>query len=361
MLNLKTELHKMLRFFPSWTDIRKRTDKSVGGALIKTYADESEDINAAIEDYQKEFFLLCYFGKEESIPAYVYIGLVGDNNIDDIQVSVLNDQNDLTDDADEFFGNLSTKILYQDHSLIIHPSFFDGHKEIPDSIEYTVKDKYIYKTNIYYQHIWNVFDEFALYSGLKRYDLETNTELANRILQHYKNFPNASEQGLKNAIKNALYNFEDIDDGIITIEQPDANNLALDDIYENITQYNKDLFRVKKWDTSLWEHSFKKSELIAHPWDIQPDEYQDGVGNRLDLHTDFISNLNTKDTTDLKVTGYKKSRRAISNYIRNNNIETDVNLTLTKYENEIVPQEIQYKITASDVEKINASNIFING
>lgn len=361
MLNLKTELHKMLRFFPSWTDIRKRTDKSVGGALIKTYADESGDINAAIEDYQKEFFLLCYFGKEESIPAYVYIGLVGDNNIDDIQVSVLNDQNDLTDDVDEFFGNLSTKILYQDHSLIIHPSFFDSHKEIPDSIEYTVKDKYIYKTNIYYQHIWNVFDEFALYSGLKRYDLETNTELANRILQHYKNFPNASEQGLKNAIKNALYNFEDIDDGIITIEQPDANNLALDDIYENITQYNKDLFRVKKWDTSLWEHSFKKSELIAHPWDIQPDEYQDGVGNRLDLHTDFISNLNTKDTTDLKVTGYKKSRRAISNYIRNNNIETDVNLTLTKYENEIVPQEIQYKITASDVEKINASNIFING
>lgn len=361
MLNLKTELHKMIKFFPSWTDIRKRTDKSVGGALIKSYADESKDINTAIEEYQKEFFLLCYFNKEEDIPAYVYVGLIGNNAIKDIQISILDNQDNLTDNVDDFFNNLSTKILYQDYSIIIHPSFFNNYKEIPENIEYTVKDKYIYKTNIYYQHIWNVFDEFALYSGLKRYDLETNTELANRILQHYKNFPNSSEQGLKNAIKNALYNFEDIDNGLIEIERPNASNLSLDNIYDDISNYNKDLFRTKKWDTSLWEHNFKKSELIAHPWNIQPDEYQDGVGNNLDLHTDFICNLNAKDSTDLKVTGYKKSRRAILNYIRNNNIETDINLTLTKYENGITPKEIQYKITASDVEKINASNIFING
>ena len=361
MLNLKTELHKMIKFFPSWTDIRKRTDKSVGGALIKSYADESKDINTAIEEYQKEFFLLCYFNKEEDIPAYVYVGLIGNNAVKNIQISILDNQDNLTDNVDDFFNNLSTKILYQDYSIIIHPSFFNNYKEIPENIEYIVRDKYIYKTNIYYQHIWNIFDEFALYSGLKRYDLETNTELANRILQHYKNFPNSSEQGLKNAIKNALYNFEDIDDGLIKMERPNASNLSLDNIYDDISNYNKDLFRTKKWDTSLWEHNFKKSELIAHPWDIQPNEYQDGVGNNLDLHTDFICNLNAKDSTDLKVTGYKKSRRAISNYIRNNNIETDINLTLTKYENEITPKEIQYKITASDVEKINASNIFING
>ena len=124
MLNLKTELHKMIKFFPSWTDIRKRTDKSVGGALIKSYADESKDINTAIEEYQKEFFLLCYFNKEEDIPAYVYVGLIGNNAVKNIQISILDNQDNLTDNVDDFFNNLSTKILYQDYSIIIHPKQF---------------------------------------------------------------------------------------------------------------------------------------------------------------------------------------------------------------------------------------------
>lgn len=361
MIDKATSLQVMLNHFPTWMDIRKRYTKSKGGALLRAYNDETDDVNAAIKEYQDLFFLLTYHGKEEDIPAYMYVALIGDKELSSISIPTLEYDEYLTDNVDTFYQNLSTHILYQDSALIIHPSFFKDYEEIPATIEYIIDDTYKYGATLFYQHIWNVFDEFALFSGLERYENESNTELANRVIQQFKNFPNASDDGLKHAIKNALYNFTDIDEDTIKIEKPDAGNLTLDDIYENITAYNKDLFRTKVWDTSLWEHSFKTSDMTPHEWDKEPEEYLDGVGSRNDLHTEFVKNLDTSDTTDVTVTGYKKSRKAISEYIRNNNIETEIDLKLTKYNNEINPKKIEYKITASDIVKVDAEHIFING
>lgn len=360
MIDKLKNLKIMLNHFPSWMDIKKRYNKSVGGAVLQSYNDEIDNTNLAIKEYQDLFFLLSYYKKEKDIPAYMYIALIGSKDLSSISVPVLQHKEYLTNNVDEFYKNLSTHILYQDDALIIHPSFFNEEKP-PDGIEYIIDNTYKYKSKLYYRHIWNVFDEFALFSGLKRYELESNEELSNRVIQQFKNFPNAGFSGLKNAIKNALYNMIDIDDASISIERPNAENMTDTDIYNEITEYNKDLFRVKKWDTSLWEHGFKTSDLLPHEWDKQPEEYQDGTGSKDDLKIDFVDNIDMSDNTDILVTGYKKSRKAITEYLKNNNIETDIKLGLTKLKNNVTPQKIEYKIIASDIVKIDAEKIHVVG
>ena len=338
MIDKLKNLTTMLNHFPSWMDIRKRYNKSVGGALLQSYNDEIDNANAAIKEYQDLFFLLSYYKKENDIPAYMYIALIGSKDLSSISIPVLQHKEYLTNNVDEFYKNLSTHILYQDDALIIHPSFFDG-KEVPDGIEYIIDNTYKYKSKLYYRHIWNVFDEFALFSGIKRYENESNEELSNRVLQQFKTFPNSSEQGLKNAIKNALCNIADINDYDISIEATNNDNLLDSEIYDDITSYNRDLFRVKKWDTSLWEHGFKSVDVLPHEWDKQPDEYQDGIGSGDDLYTNFVNNIDVYDYTDIKVYGYKKSRKAIIEYLKNHNIETNIKLTLTKFKNNISHQK----------------------
>lgn len=360
MIDKTRNLQTMLNHFPSWMDIKKRYNKSNGGALLQAYNDEVDNANTAIKEYQDLFFLLNYYGKEKDIPAYMYIALIGTKTLSSIKVPMLKHNEYLTDNVDDFYKNLSEYILYQDDALIIHPSFF-GSDTPPNGIEYIIDDTYKYSSKLYYRHIWNVFDEFALFSGLKRYENESNKELSNRIIQQFKNFPNASNDGLKNAIKNALYNIVDISDDSIIIEQPNANNLTDNDVYDELTVHNRDLFRTKKWDTSLWEHGFKSVDLLPRKWDKQPDEYQDGTGSRDDLRIDFIENISMSDTTNVSVTGYKKSKKAITEYLKNNNIETDIKLSLTKIKNTISPQKIEYKIIASDIIKLNAEKIHIIG
>ena len=62
----------MLTHFPKWMDIRKRANKSNGGQLIASIAEETELIQEAIYDYQKDFFIESYFGNEDKIVSIVY-------------------------------------------------------------------------------------------------------------------------------------------------------------------------------------------------------------------------------------------------------------------------------------------------
>ena len=57
-LSKKRILNIMRHSFPSWTDIRKRTNKSVGGKMLTAYSNEFDKIQEAIDDYKKIFFLL---------------------------------------------------------------------------------------------------------------------------------------------------------------------------------------------------------------------------------------------------------------------------------------------------------------
>ena len=144
MIDKLKNLKIMLNHFPSWMDIKKRYNKSVGGAVLQSYNDEIDNTNLAIKEYQDLFFLLSYYKKEKDIPAYMYIALIGSKDLSSISVPVLQHKEYLTNNVDEFYKNLSTHILYQDDALIIHPSFFNEEKP-PDSIEYIIDNTYKYK------------------------------------------------------------------------------------------------------------------------------------------------------------------------------------------------------------------------
>ena len=49
-LTSNNALDTMLHCFPRWTDVRKRTEKSIGGNLLKAYANNFDDIQEAIDE-----------------------------------------------------------------------------------------------------------------------------------------------------------------------------------------------------------------------------------------------------------------------------------------------------------------------
>jgi hypothetical protein len=349
-------LNKMIRYFPKWSDIRKRTDKTVGGALLKSYAMEADNLAEAIKKFREYHFLVYYSGIEDTIVDYLLCVAIGNTN-DSITVESLTE----AQSVDDFYDNLDTTFLYKDGYLLLHEK--SGYKE-NDNLTYYING-YTYMAKLSKRHVWNIFDEFALFAGIKRYDGESNFELSQRTYAVFK-YPAASnEDNLKNAIVNSMVNIYDLHKDDIIIEPLSQDNILDSDdeygtIYERISEYNKDLFKNKRWDTSAWENDFATIDYIPHIWDKEIQSTQNGVGYNDSCKIDFIENIDSLDTTDLDVSYYKKSQKAITEYIKNNNIETTIPLKLTKYSNTINPQDIEYKITASEVLKIDPYNIYIN-
>ena len=56
MIDKLKNLKIMLNHFPSWMDIKKRYNKSIGGAVLQSYNDEIDNTNLAIKEYQDLFF-----------------------------------------------------------------------------------------------------------------------------------------------------------------------------------------------------------------------------------------------------------------------------------------------------------------
>ncbi len=361
MLTSAQILDIMLHCVPSWSDIRKRTKKSTGGALLRAYANTFDDIQLAIDDYVKDFFLVSYFGKENDYIDYLMIGLVGSLENLSLEAPSL----EITRDLKLFYGDWHTYALYQNGYILIHPDALGG---LENCIYTTVDgdgDVYKYSVKLTRQHIWNVFDEFALFAGITRYEYETNAELTQRTLLAFQRFANASEIGLKNAVKNAVQNYDIVTDEEIIIEQPNIDNMSFPDtlygtVYERLSAFNQDIFRQKQWDKSLWFHDFKSTAYLPHQWDKEIALTQNGVGANDSLKIDYLQNIGQKDYTNVTIQGFKKSEKAIKEYIRNNNIETSISLQLDKYEDAIKAEEVQYKIIAKNVVKINPDTIWIN-
>lgn len=352
----------MKNSFPKWSDIRKRTENSTGGSYLSSIANEFNDIWKAILDYRKMFFLLNYKDKESDIIDYLYMAQVGD--IKDIEIPSLEVKYTVTDNTDEFYNNASSTVLYQGGYL-----FFDERilpQKVLDSklIEYKTDDcKYM--TALTYEHIWNVFDEFAYFAGLKRYDGERNLELSNRIYQLFKEFPNPTYAGIKNAIKTSVDGIDDDDIQIVRFDDADFDltDPAYKNIYEKFLQYNRDVFRAKVWNQDKWENTFQRTEYIPHVWDEPMEITQNGVGYNDSLKSNYVKQLSgVNETTDVDVSCYKKDFEKIRQYIGKNNVETSIMLTLTKYSNEVKPKEVKYSIKASDVLKLDSpQTIYING
>lgn len=349
---------KAVAEFPRWMSIRKRPEKSTSGLFLKSVIDEQTDIAKELDNFIKEFFMINYVDKESTIYDYVYIAQVGDIDINNTTVTHP-DFLELTDNAKLFIENIDDYVLYQEGYLIISSTNLPSDR----IINYTFND-YKYGSKLTRYHIWNIFDEFAMFLGLERFieDNETNKQLLNRCFLVFVYPTNSTAIGLKNTILNCLTGDIDINEDDIKIETPDNENMWLSDedydtIYERLIQLNKDIYRSKVWNQNQWEHNFKKLEYLPHRWDKEIEVYQDGVGQRNDLLVSLSKDQ--EDTTDVTVRGFKRDTVKVNEYFHKKNIRKEIPIDYIKYSNILKPQNIQYRILATPAMKIDPSSIYI--
>lgn len=353
MISSQQAFLRAITNFPKWMDIRKKSHKSIGGKYLQSIIEEQDNINDVLLSYMKDFFLLSYVGREDSIIDYAYIAQVG--NIDttvSIQLNLT-----ITENAKDFLNNRNTMCLLQDGYIILDASM---KPKDTDMLFYTYHN-YKYSSRLYKKHIWNVLDEFAMMLSLERFEDETNAQLLQRCFAAFRNPTNSTEQGIKNTIINTLINYVSISTEDIQIEKPSYDNIFLQDdeydsIYERLAQFNKDFFRTKQWDTSLWEHNFKQLDFISNKWDELLNTYQLGVGQNNDL-VNIISNEENA-STNMQITGYEASSVLVNEYIHKHNITKEISLGIKKYQNELKAKNIEYRIKAFPVKKIDTSNIY---
>jgi hypothetical protein len=353
MLSARNTFLNLAKKFPKWMDVHKRPLKSVGGKYLQSIVEEQNDIQSALNDFESDFFLVSYIGRENDIVAIVYVIPVGDVAIDMIVPAV-----SVTFDTREFLLSPGKFALIQNGFLILHP----------DATPKDLKVRYSYNGNEYgglltKQYIWNIFDEFAMFSGLSRYEDETNADLLKRCLLAFRNQTNSTEKGLKNAIINSVENYLPITKDQITFEALDENNLTIEDddfgtLYEKLAQFNQDIFRTKKWDMDTWEHNFKQLEWVPHIWDAKIETYQDGTGQGNDIQVQLTSN-SKDELTDVEAYGYVKSSVSIDEYTRKKSIRKKITLNLEQYKDELKATSVGYRITATDLLKIDPQSISI--
>ncbi len=342
MLNTKTLLEKMVKHFPRWMDIRKRVSTSTGGALLQSVAEETANIQEALEEFKSEFFIEKYFGEEDKVVDFVYSFHIG--HIDLNQFSMISHPLTLTTDLKLFYS--STGYVYYEEGYI----YFRMQDIKPDErIEYSL-GKYVYNEAITKIHVWNIFDEFAAFVGIERHVNENNKDLEKRILNVFKDKMNSSEKGLTHALLTELM----ILDPTITADEikiegvtPENLRLKYDDfntVLDKIAAINKDCYKYKKWDIDPWYYSISSIDYIPHAWDVAIEAYQDGVGTGDDLNI-FLSS--PEDTTDASVVFYKEELTMLTEYLDTNNKDTSLDITLSRYKDQMAPVKADYKITAT--------------
>lgn len=351
MLILEDILEKMKLHFPRWMDIRRKVNSSIGGAYLTAIAENITEIQSAIDDYKKDFFIDNYTGSEENILDFLYKVQIG--TIEDLtSLTLVAPEYKITDNEDMFYNN-DKYAYYNDGCLYF--------KKDEDSIIYSI-DSYKSEGTAEKIHVWNIFDEFAIFLGLKRYQWETNKELYDRILAYAKvsNKVNSTEDGLKNAIIANLINIApELKQEDILIERPTAENLvkyydAYTTVLDHLAGINKDTYKEKQWDVDVWNFGLKSVEYIPHAWDIYLSEYVNGVGFENDLKVEI---LDDSTTTDVTIYFYKKQLSYLNDYIKNNNVRESFAFDLKKYNENIATKNVKYRVTASDAKKIDTSNI----
>lgn len=344
-------VEKMKRHFPRWMNIRKRVETSSGGAILTSIAEEIAEIQDAINDYKKDFFLANYIGKEDDVIYYIYAASIGNVEADNLNVSGFS----ITTDIKAFYET-EKAALFEDGILYFKPQ--------------DVSENYIdiningsasrYELEI--KHVWNVFDEFAAFVGLVRYTGESNSELTNRMLNVFKRPENGTAIGIKNAIINALSNIEEVSPSEIVIERPSPENIIkyyndFTKIIDIMNDTNRDVLSKKRWDLDLWKHDFAKVDYLPHAWDLASEEaYVNGIGFADDLKVEL---LDEEKVTNATISFYVEEEDSIKNYLSNNNADHEINIKAKELSGLPKVHNVSYKITASDYEEINTNNITI--
>lgn len=337
--------------FPRFMNLRRRPTTSTSGKLLNSIIEEVGAVEETIFEYKKDFFIVNYLDSAEEYIAYLYQVQIGE--IEDIaNLIIIDPELKVTSEKEEFYAAPEEYAYYQNGYLIFYNKL--------ESVSYSY-DGFSYKVVPEEFHVWNIFDEFSWWVGLERLLKETNRELMYRTINIFRARPSSSEQGLKNVIKNALYNYGHIDDDEIVFEHPNEDNSSLitkdgDSVYDNISSFNRDIARTKKWDIDYWQNNFSKISYLPHIWDSPVSNYKDGVGYNDALKVSTVKDLDTELGTSIKINGYKKSEEKIEEYFRGHNIKKKLKIGLRKYLDVMNPIPVQYKITASPLEKLEYPN-----
>ena len=344
-------LLNMKKHFASWMDIRRKIDSSTGGLVLKSISEETENINEAIKKYTDLFFLTNFIKDPDSYIYNIYKTTIGgiDNNskftIVKPDFKIVDNEKDFYDMEEVLF--IKDGILYVKENIEEVQIIIDGYKTIFDLEPH---------------HVWNIYDEFAIFLGLRRFEKESNSELLNRILKYTQNKVNSSEDGLKHALISNLINIDNsLTKEDIIIETTTPENLSkYYDEYENLLEHlnkvNRDVYKEKRWDIDSWNFDIKSIDYIPHYWDIELEDYTNGVGFEDDLK---IVSVDKSLESDVTISLYKKDVNIIHSYIKNNDIRDSKKLKFRKYTSDLISDTIKYKITASEAMKLDTNDINI--
>lgn len=358
MLNKDLLLDKMKLHFARWMDIRKRVKSSNGGKYLQSISETIEDINDAISSYKKDFFIDGYYGKEELVLDIVHKINIGKIDLDSFSV-IQPDNLIITTDINVFSNNL--KYLYYNNGIVYirnNDCVFDENnnailKYTINSIEFNaIMTKY---------HVWNVFDEFATFVGIKRHDNETNKELEYRIIHVNDDKVNSSINGLKKSIINELIVYDpniDMDD--IKIEPVTPSNLYkyyndFEKVIDHLMNINKDVYKTKVWDTDLWEHNMAQIDYLPHAWDEAIIEYQNGIGDNDDLK---VTVTDQSSSTNATISLYSKNKESIIKYFRDSNKQINIPFSLKRFTDVYNEKNVKYRITAAELKDITNLPIY---
>lgn len=363
MLEQDKILSLMTKHFPRWMDIRKRAKTSNGGMYLQSLASEVVDIQQAIDEYKKDFFLINYIDDYDNIPYYVYYINIGD--IDSITLTVTLPSNLSQAQSAEDFYTSTNKYYYEDSKIFFRKENVDEKsaqvKYILNNIEYSsIVSKY---------YVWNIYDEFAAFVGLKRFVGEDNETLTKRILNVFKCIPNSTEDGIKNAIINDILDsvyesypnlsFDEIRNKII-IERPTPENLEykyneFTSILDKLADINADVYRMKTWDVDVWQFKLSGIDYLPHVWDHILAAYENGVGFDDDLKPEIIKSTETDDNNvSANISVYKQDADTMQSFLSGHSIKKNIKLQLTKYSNDLKATDIEYTIAAAN--PVNITN-----
>lgn len=356
MFDYSSMIKRAIEFFPIWSDIRKRSTKSIGGKLVNSALEETLELEKAIQAYKDFYFLDKYQDKEEDVLAYVYAANIGIlEDLDNTTVYYNDKEYLLTLDIDEFYKN--TELSYYENGLIyIHECNYN-----PDIQDIKISiDDYTYSYLLERRHVWNIFDEFACFVGLERYKDETNTSLKERILFSTKNMGSNSEEGLKNAIMTELIGMypniqsEEIDIAKVTPESLVKPYKEYNSLLDMLSQMNRDVLKDKRWDLDKWSYDFKSIAFLDNVWDDAVEVYQNGIGSNDDLKVVIADN---DTTTDADIVLYDKSTVKLDKYVADKHINKNIKFKLKRYENILNPITAKYAIKASEAVDITNEEI----
>ena len=355
MFDYDKMIRRAVQFFPTWSDIRKRYKTSTGGKLLSSTVEEIADLEQAITEYKKYYFLDTYIDNEDDVMAYAYGYPIGEIDLETLYVFYNKENIDTTTDINKFMTY--DLVAYYESGIIYL------HDRIDPGLVSCVINESEFTPDYELQHIWNIFDEFACFVDLERHPNEKNSELVKRILHRTKYKPNASIDGLKNAVMSELIvDFPDLTKDQIQIEKTNEVNLrqaykGFNTLLDYLNSINCDVYRWKKWDLNVWQHDFKSISYIPTKWDESITKFMNGVGYDDDC---AVSIANNKQQTDAVITLYNKSQDTMYKYLSDKKLEKNINFSFKRYNDILQSNLINYTIKAAKLTRLYPNEIVMS-